>query len=46
MFDRLRAAESIGRPLGDEAFLDRIEAITGRSLRRGKPGPKPKGDEA
>lgn len=41
-FERLRHAESIGRPLGDAAFLDRIETATGRVLRPGKRGPKPK----
>ncbi len=35
---RLRRAERIGRPIGDEAFLDRLETETGRALRRGKPG--------
>jgi putative transposase len=42
LFDRLRAAESIGRPLGDDRFLDRIERLTGRRLKPGKRGPKPK----
>ena len=37
----LRRAESIGRPLGDEAFLDQLEDLTGRSLRPAKRGPKP-----
>ncbi len=37
----LRRAESIGRPLGDAAFLDRLEHLTGRSLRPAKRGPKP-----
>ena len=41
-FDRLRRAESVGRPLGDAAFLKRIEAKTGRILRPGKRGPKPR----
>lgn len=31
-----------GRPLGNDEFLDRIQAITGRKVRKGKPGPKPK----
>ena len=31
-----------GRPLGDEAFLAFAEAKLGRSLRKGKPGPKPR----
>lgn len=29
-----------GRPMGNSDFIDRLEKITGRSLRRGKPGPK------
>lgn len=43
-FKALRQAESIGRPIGDDAFLDRLEALTGRRLRRAKPGPKPAED--
>src|SRR6266568_9617782 len=35
-FARLRAAESIGRPLGDDRFLTRIERATKRRLRPGK----------
>ena len=38
---RLRCAESIGRPLGDKAFINRLEAETRRSLAPGKRGPKP-----
>jgi putative transposase len=41
LFDRLRAAESIGRPLGGDRFLARIERLTGRSLKPRKRGPKP-----
>jgi hypothetical protein len=41
-FDRRRAAESIGRPLGDDRFVARIERLTARRLRPGKRGPKPK----
>jgi putative transposase len=41
LFKRLREAESIGRPVGDETFLDRLERLTGRSLKPGKRGPKP-----
>ena len=37
----LRRAESVGRPLGDAAFLDRLEGLTGRALRPEKRGPKP-----
>jgi putative transposase len=39
---RLRAAESIGRPLGDARFLARIEGLTKRRLRPGKRGRKPR----
>lgn len=38
--DRLRKAEAIGRPLGDERFLTRLETMTGRKLKPGKRGPK------
>lgn len=31
-----------GRPAGSERFLDRLEANTGRCLKRQKPGPKPR----
>jgi len=31
-----------GRPLGDEAFLAMAERKLGRTLRKGKPGPKPR----
>ena len=41
LFERLRAAESIGRPLGDDRFLARLERLTGRPLKAGKRGPKP-----
>jgi putative transposase len=34
----LRAAETIGRPLGAPRFLDRLEAKLGRTLRPGKRG--------
>src|SRR6266704_2694218 len=46
LFARLRAAESIGRPLGDDRFLARIERRTGRSLKPGKRGPKPSPQES
>jgi len=36
----LRGAETIGRPLGSPAFLDRIAALTGRDPRPQKRGPK------
>ena len=38
----LRRSESIGRPLGAEAFIARLEAESGRALRPGKRGPKSK----
>ena len=41
MFAHLRAAESIGRPLGDDRFLARLERLTRRTLKPGKRGPKP-----
>ena len=40
-FARLRQGESIGRPAGSPDFLTRIEALTARSLRPRKRGPKP-----
>lgn len=45
LFDSLRAAESIGRPLGDDRFLTRLERKTGRVLKPGKRGPKPSAEE-
>ena len=38
----LRAAETIGRPLGSRAFLDRLAIATGRNPRSKRQGPKPK----
>ena len=38
---RLRRAESIGGPLGDDAFIARLEAQTRRALKPRKRGPKP-----
>ena len=40
LFDRLRGAESIGRPLGDSGFLALVERITTRRLRPQKRGRK------
>ncbi len=31
-----------GRPLGDEAFLTKLEGLLNRVLKPKKPGPKPK----
>lgn len=46
MFEQLRAAESVGRPLGDNRFFTRIERLTKRSLKPGKRGPKPSESES
>jgi putative transposase len=45
LFGALRAAESIGRPLGDSRFIARIERQTGRLLKPAKRGPKPSAPE-
>jgi putative transposase len=42
MTARLRRAETIGRPAGADDFIRRLEAESGRALRPGKRGPKPK----
>ena len=42
MSDRLRKAESIGRPLGDDAFVAELEKLSHRTLKPAKPGPKRK----
>lgn len=39
---RLRTAETTGRPLGNERFIEDLERMLGRKLARGRPGPKPK----
>lgn len=36
----LRLHARTGRPLGDEKFIAQLEALTGRILKRRKPGPK------
>jgi putative transposase len=43
---RLRRAETIGRPLGDAAFMARLERESGRSLKPGKRGPAPRAEGA
>ncbi|MDN3273632.1 transposase [Frankia sp. RB7] len=45
LFAQLRAAESIGRPLGDDRFLARLERLTGRPLKPAKRGPKPQDEQ-
>ena len=39
---RIRSRTYTGRPCGSEEFVQQIEAIVGRRLAPGKPGPKPK----
>ena len=39
----IRKSTRTGRPLGNDRFLDQLEALTGRSLRPRKRGPKPQG---
>jgi putative transposase len=38
----LRKAETIGRPIGDAAWIEALEARTGRTLAPGRRGPAPK----
>jgi putative transposase len=40
LFAPLRAAESIGRPIGGDRFMARLERLTGRSRKPSKRGPK------
>ncbi len=41
-FKALRKSETIGRPIGDDTFMRQAEEQTGRTLRPGKRGPKPR----
>lgn len=41
-YERLRRHERSGRPLGDDAFLAKLEKMTTRVLRKQRPGPKKK----
>lgn len=43
MSRRLRRAETIGRPVGSDAFVEALERESGRSLAPGRRGPRPKG---
>ena len=38
--DSIRRAASTGRPAGDDGFISSLELLTGRELKRKKPGPK------
>jgi putative transposase len=42
-FDAFRRHARTGRPLGSDAFVERLEQVTGRRLRKRKPGPRPGG---
>jgi putative transposase len=44
-FDRLRKAETIGRPLGSREFLQSLEERFGRTFAPGKPGPRQRSGE-
>lgn len=39
---QIRKHERTGRPLGDEVFVEKLEALLERALKRKKPGPKSK----
>lgn len=41
-YERLRRHERSGRPLGDDAFLAKLEKMTTRVLQKHRPGPKKK----
>jgi hypothetical protein len=43
MSRRLSQAETIGRPLGADAFVARLDAESGCTLRAGKRGPRRRG---
>ena len=38
--ENLRLHERTGRPLGDEAFIEKLEELLGQQLQKRKPGPK------
>lgn len=38
---QLRYATSTGRPRGSAAFLDKVESLSGRRIRKRRPGPRP-----
>lgn len=39
---RIEAALTVGRPVGDDAFMTQLERLTGRRLKPAKRGPKPR----
>lgn len=42
MLESFRQHSRTGRPLGGADFIEKLEAITGRNLKKLKPGPKKK----
>jgi putative transposase len=44
--EKLRRAETIGRPLGNDAFLGKLERKYGRPLKPAKRGPKVEEEES
>ena len=45
LIERLRGAESTGRPVGNRKFLDALERKTRRVLKPAKRGPKPRDED-
>ncbi len=43
--DAIRKAARTGRPLGGPDFVETLERLTGRALKKRRPGPKPKSRE-
>ncbi len=41
-WERLRGHENSGRPAGSETFIEELETRLARSLKKRKPGPKPR----
>jgi len=42
MVESIRSGSISGRPAGDDAFVSMIEEVTGKRVRKNKPGPAPK----
>ena len=40
--ERIRYGERTGRPLGSDAFVEKLKKTLNRRLRRNKPGPQPR----
>jgi hypothetical protein len=39
--DSIRQHSGTGRPAGADPFIDGLEQLTGKVLKKGRPGPKP-----